>query len=296
MTVPAAMLTEYANNPTRIAHALRLTQRQAGDSAVATGDVFGFTEHDEPVTIGGVTYEDDQGLTATSIITSVGTDVGNLEITTLNDESLFTFADITGGLWNNADFLIFRYNWATPPSSMSDVHGLMAGTISQISIEGPILKIELRDVRQAIQQDIGNASIKTCRYRLGSTSVATGGFCMKDVSSSPFTRTATVTTAGQQTFTASGRTEVADYFGDGELEWLTGANTGQLVKIKSFASGVFTLVRPMFGTVVNGDTARVVVGCRKRFDEDCVGKFANGLNHGGEKDRRGLNNLTASPE
>jgi uncharacterized phage protein (TIGR02218 family) len=276
------MALDYTANPTYFAHALRLERHD--------GQVFGFTEHDMPAAM-DVVYTEDQGLTATSIMKTAGTDVGTLEITTLNDGSLFTLQDILGQVWRNAEFLIFRYNWA----NLGDgIDPLLAGTIGEIRILGTELKIELRDRRQALQQEIGNKITKTCRYRLGSTNILTGGFCLKDISGPIYTHTGSVTVAGQVTVTTT-LSAAVDFFGEGTLEWTSGENEGQVVKIGYFSGGVVQFSRPLFGLVQVGDAFIAVAGCRKRFTEDCVTKFANGINFGGEKDATGINTITASP-
>ena len=42
-----------------------------------------------------------------------GAAVDNLELTALDDGSIFTRPDVFGGLWRNAAFVIYRYNHAS---------------------------------------------------------------------------------------------------------------------------------------------------------------------------------------
>jgi uncharacterized phage protein (TIGR02218 family) len=83
-------------------------------------------------------------------------------------------------------------------------------------------------------------------------------------------------------FTDSSRAEAADFFGRGEVLWLTGNNAGLPFQIvKSFSSRQFTLFQPAYYTIQVGDTYQAIPGCRLRFTEDCIGKYSNGINHGG---------------
>lgn len=262
------------------------------------GAVYGFSDQQTAALIGGVTYAASM-LDISGIVIAANAAVGNLELTTLHDESVFTTADILGEVWENAAFLIFRYD-TTDLSAAVD--SLLAGTLGNIRLRDNTVVAELRDLRQYLQASVGAVSSKTCRYRLGSSDENDGGLCMIDLDGSPSLR-ATVTltqVTSNQVFRVSALSVADDWFGEGEIEWLTGANAGQMRKVKSFERGSpvvneFTLALPMFSTVGVGDTAIVTPGCRKRFLEDCVGKFGNGPNFGGEPHRKGTNDLTKPP-
>ncbi len=98
-------------------------------------------------------------------------------------------------------------------------------------------------------------------------------------------------------FADSSRTEPDDWFGEGEITWVTGDNTGLRTKVKDYSDtgGAYGLALPMFADVQVGDTYTAVPGCRKRLEEDCRDKFSNVLNFVGEPHRAGLNNLTSAP-
>lgn len=277
-SLPAALAAHIATRNTTLATALKITREDA--------QVYGFTSHDQDAVISGVTYSAQPGLDPTSIIIAANAAVGNLELTTLHDGSVFTSLDVFGGRWRNAAFVIFRYNWA----SLSDgIDTLLAGTFGEIELRQNRLVIELRDLRQYLQQPVGDASSKTCRARLGDAR------CRKSLAAFTFTGTLTGATSNQ-VFTDSGRGEADDYFGEGELTFTSGANNGLRAKVKSFSAGVFTLALPMPGTVAVGNTYSVIAGCRKRLAEDCRDKFDNVLNFVGEPHRKGLNNLTKSAQ
>lgn len=277
----SAYITHGLKSTTTFATGLKLVRQ---DSAV-----YGFTTHDVDDTIDGVVYNSDPGLEATSITIGSGGQVGNLELTTLHDGTLFTTIDLLGGIWRNAAFTIFRYNYA---NLTGGTNILLAGNLGEIAIKENSLIVELRDIRQYLQQMLGSPSSKTCRYRLGSTSRASGGLCMKDISAPPFTMPGTVTTLSTQSnFLASDRTEDDDFFGEGLLTWNTGNNAGQTMKIRYFSLTSFVLALPAYGAIELGDTFTAVVGCRK-FREICMSKFDNVLNFGGEPDRPTVDDVT----
>ena len=153
-TLPTALAAHYATGATTTAYGLRITRTD--------GDVFGFTSATESAVIDGVVYDAGQGLDIGSIVTSAGFAVDNLELTTLDDGSLFTHADVIGGRWQNAAFLIFRYNWA----SIGDgTEPIMAGTVGNVELRRGSIVAELRGLQQYLQQPIGNVTTRTCRAR-----------------------------------------------------------------------------------------------------------------------------------
>ncbi len=280
-SLPANLATHVAGRTTSLATALLITR--------VDGTVFGFTSHDRDDVVSGVTYRANPGLAVTSIEIAASPAVGNLELTTLHDGTVFTTADVFNGVWRNAAFTLFRYNWA----SISDgIDTLLTGTFGQVEIKLNAVVVELRDLRQYLQQPVGSASSKTCRYRLGSTDKNNGGLCLKDLTTFTYTGTLTGVTSNQ-VFQDTARAEAVNWFDEGEITFTSGANNGISAKIKSHAAdGTFTLALPLYGTVAVGDTYSVIAGCRKRLSEDCVTKFNNVLNFGGEPHRQGLNDLT----
>lgn len=274
----AGYLAHIAGSETTLAYALKITRRD--------GQVFGFTSHDQDVTISAVDYEAAQGLDVTGIVTTAGLGVDNLELTTLDDGSLFTLAQVLGGLWQGAAFVVFRYNWA---NTADGTEPLIAGTIGNVTMRSGMVVAELRGLQQYLQQNVGAVSSKTCRARLGDARCG--------VSLASWTHSGTVTTVtDRQVFRASAMAQAADYFGEGLLTWATGNNAALEMKVKVHASGGnFTLSLPMPAAIQVGDTFSVIAGCRKRLAEDCVTKFSNVLNFQGEPHRPGIDAITAIP-
>lgn len=256
-----------------LATGLRLLRRD--------GLALGFTSHDRDITISGQLYDSEAGLNVSNLVNTEGFAVDNLELSTLDDGVIFDAAEIFNGVWTNAKFFIIRYNWVTG----NKVENLMAGTIGEASVRRSTISIELRGLQQYLQQPIGSVSTKTCRARLGDSR------CGVDLG--PFTQTGTVTSVtSNYLFAATGRTEAADYFGEGLLEWLTGDNAGMRTKIRTHATGgVFTQALPTFRPIQAGDTFEVIAGCRKRL-EDCRDKFSNILRMVAEPHRPPIDQLT----
>jgi len=283
-TIPAGLASHLALGTTTLAEALLITRSDA--------QTFGYTSHDSDVSISGETYLADPGLLVKDIVTTAGAEVGNLEISTLNDGTLFTPADVYGGIWRNAEFYLFRYNFEAPEDG---VIPLLAGHFGEVRLLESMVTVELHDLRRWLQHSVGAASSRTCRYRFGSTTRANGGLCT--VSLGAITETGTLThVTSNRVFRDSSRAEAADYFGHGLLTFTSGPNAGQQVLIKDYdTNGTFTLHLPLWGAVAVGHTYSVIPGCRGRWEEDCLGKWNNLLNFGGEPHRKGINDITKAP-
>lgn len=286
-TIPIAIQTEADSGSMHLGFLLRM---QRDD-----GLVVGLTSAEDGVTIAGQRYQYTGGLDATSIVTRSGLAVDGTEMSTLNDGSIFVPNDVYAGYWRNAKFMLSRYLVENPNGGMEPIIG---GTIGDARIQDDMVVCELLAITQYLQQlTISEVTSKTCRYELGDDR------CAKDLTAFTFADVA-VTAAGQQAFTMAALTQDDDYFGNGVFAWQTGNNAGLRVRIKSFAAGVVTLMLPMFFPVQNGDTATLIAGCRKRHDRwignlsgvsDCLDKFDNVLNFGGEERLPGLDKITKTP-
>lgn len=276
--VPAGLLSNYQSDSPTVAWAIKITRTD--------DEVYGWTSADRDATIDAVIYESAPGLSVASFASSAGLAVDNSELTVLADDTIITRADILAGRWNNAAYLLFKYDW-TDVSAGEEV--ISAGFLGELHPRSGAYVAELRALQQYLQQPVGAASTKTCRARLGDA------MCMVDLGG--WTETGTITgVTSKQVFTDSSRTEADDYFGEGILTWTAGLNTGLSQKVKTYASDTFTLSLPMIFDVQIGDTYSVVAGCRKRLDEDCAAKFSNELNFQGEPHRPTVDELTSSPE
>lgn len=241
------------------------------------GTVLGWTQgRDATVTVDGVPTAlfSNPGFDLRSLVSTSGLSVDNTEAQVIAGADL-TRADILAKKWDGARVYLFRYDWTDPAAGIIPIK---RGSFGNFTPRLGEFVVEFRDLRQALQPNSTWVLQEGCRWRLGDAR------CGKNLAA--FTFNATVTAvASNYTFTASALTQAADYFGEGELTWTAGLNNGLSFKVKAFAAGVVTLAEFAVYDIDIGDTFTIVAGCRKRHEEDCVGKFDNGLNYGGEKDK-----------
>lgn len=310
-SIPAALQAHYDAGGTSVAHALVIQRTD--------GQLFGFTSHDLPFVLdvapwgydnAALAFDCKQGLTASTLECTAGLAVDNMELTTLDDGSLFERDEVLAGVWRNAAWRIFRYRWdVAVPTIANDVETLARGTVGEITLGATTIKVELRGLKQALQQPVGEVSTKTCRNRLGD------GRCKVDLE--PWTHAAVVTAVtDKRTFVLELLPVTPDpdpdadpedpppepvqpdplpddYLGEGVVTWTNGANANLSQKVRTYtAAGLVTLVLPMVMPIAVGDQITVVAGCRKRLLEDCRDKFANVLNFRGEPHRPTTDALT----
>jgi uncharacterized phage protein (TIGR02218 family) len=170
------------------------------------------------------------------------------------------------------------------------VEYLLAGNVGEVTVQDADIVAELRDLRQYLQQPVGDSSSKTCRARLGDSR------CTKSLVALTYTGSITHVTS-TEVFRDSARAEAADWFGEGEIEFTSGDNAGVRRKIHTHAAdGTFTVAVPYYAPVQVGDAYTAIAGCRRRLEEDCKLKHNNVVNFVGEPHRRGLNDLMKKGE
>ncbi|TIU02340.1 MAG: DUF2163 domain-containing protein [Mesorhizobium sp.] len=83
----------------------------------------------------------------------------------------------------------------------------------------------------------------------------------------------------RRTILASGITVAADYFGEGFITFQTGANAGDVRRVKSDnGTGTLVIHQAAYDDIGVGDTFEALVGCRHRRVEDCITKHDNANN------------------
>ncbi len=88
-------------------------------------------------------------------------------------------------------------------------------------------------------------------------------------------------TNDQRSFYSGNLGQDASVFVGGTVEWVTGANTGKLMEIKSVSGGLLTLYLPMNYEIAVGDEFIATPGCTKKLFT-CRDTYNNVLNFRGE--------------
>jgi uncharacterized phage protein (TIGR02218 family) len=272
--VPIALQTTIDAGKTRFVWGLRIVR--------SDDEYFAITSATRPKTVDtDTTYE--TGLDVQSIVSSAGFAVDNTELQIIDVDEL-TRASIIAGRWDAAAFTLSLFDWSQPTAGEIVV---MTGAVGQIRPRHGHFVTELRDLRQALQQDTTDVVQPDCRYRFGDAK------CALDITGPPFTVAKTVgTVTSRYVFSAPG-TEIDDYFGAGEVLFTSGLNIGLRFLVSAYASATdtFTLALPTPFTITPGDTFTAIAGCRK--NPDACKAHGNYLNYGGEPDKARIDKLLA---
>lgn len=229
--------------------------------------VFGFTSLDRNLVIDGITYLAASGFMASSMAASADLAVQNMDLSGILDSDAIREQDLIEGRWDGAFVEVFEVNYAD--LTMGKMI-LCSGTLGNVTAGALSFSAEMRGLTQQMQQGVGEVFTPACATDFGSAR------CGLAIASYTFAGTVTTVSATEnaRSFSASALVQASDYFGGGYVHWLTGANAGLRMEVRSFAATAIMLVLPMANAIALGDTFEAIAGCRKR-PEDCKTKFAS---------------------
>lgn len=267
-TISIELAEHYAQETTTLARLWKIVRRD--------GEVFGFTDHDEPIVYDGVTYAVSSVFDMSAVSTRSELNVDSLEAKGILAQTGITAADIEAGLWDAAQVTMMEVNYE---DLTQGANVLRFGDAGEIRREGNQFVGEVRGLMQYLQNTIGRVVTANCPYDLGDTS------CKVDLEALRVSGGVTTATSTRQ-FTDNSRAEATDYFTFGVVTWTAGANAGLSMEVKRFTTGgIFELQLDMPYPVEVDDEYTVVPGCNKvgRLG-DCKLKYDNYVNFGGFED------------
>jgi len=260
-----ALKTHLATGATTLATCWRITRRD--------GFVLGFTDHDRALSFDGTAFIPDSGASGSAMSSSADLGVDNSDIEGALSADALSADDMAAGRYDGARVEVFRVNWADTDQRVL----LKTGVIGEVRRDGAAFKAELRGISHHLSQTIGRVYQRLCDVNVGSAA------CGVDLDD-PQYKTAGAVTAlrDSQSFIADGFEIFADsWFAHGLLTWVTGANAGLSVHIKTQTSnGAVALWLPAGADIAIGDQFTATAGCDKRF-ETCRTKFSNAINFRG---------------
>jgi uncharacterized phage protein (TIGR02218 family) len=281
--IDATLQAHLASCATTVCHAWQIIRRDKVR--------FAFTDHDQPVKFGDITFEANSGLGAKALAQTTGLSVDNTEaIGALNDASLRE-DEIEQGRFDGAEVKAWLVNWAKP-----EEHWLQfRGTIGEILRVDGVFRAELRGLTEALNRPLGRVYQKPCTAVLGDKQ------CRLGLQNAAFFANLTVQShEGGRVFTWEDLGGFdAGWFARGRLDVLDGPAAGLwgLIKHDRFdgTSRVIELWEPIRGAVAEGTAVKLIAGCDKRL-QTCRLKFNNIRNFQGFPDLPGEDFLLAVPK
>ena len=237
---------------------------------LADGRVFGFTDHDQPLTVDGLTYQPETGFLGSDLGSRLGLAVDTQEVEGALSSAVITADDLALGLWDDATVELVLVDW----SDVATRTTLRKASIGEVSRTGTAFRAELRGLTHRLNQEQGRIYQRVCDAVVGD------GRCGVNLDASANRGDGTVTAVSEnRTVTASGLGDyAAGWFTGGTLLWLTGDNAGGSVEVRTHTrkSGVATLTiwQEAAAAIAVSDTFRVYAGCDKTF-ATCKDKFDN---------------------
>jgi len=250
------------------------------------GAVFGATDHDAAIVVGGVTYEPVNGLKPATFESSNRLAPGKAVAEGAISAEFISEADLDAGLWDGACVDVWRVDWAAPQHRVC----IWSGRLSEVTRRGAAFTAELVSLKADLERPIGRVYARSCDAEVGDAR------CGADLSGPAFRGEGVVVAVlGSKRFEASGLDSFDEsWFAGGVVTWSSGANAGAKGRVVRHAGGEIELAAGPRYSIEIGDAFAVTAGCDKSF-ASCGAKFANRDNFRGFPHMPGAGAVLAGP-
>ena len=204
------------------------TRAQCWFVSLDDGRTFAFTDHDEDITIGPVTYLSSIGFIPSAIDRNTELSAANQQLSGIIDNDLITQSDLRSGAWDGARVDIIEVDWQTSVQ----LRKLMSGFLGEGSVVGLAYSVGLNRSESELQKPRGRTVKLRCDADLGDSRCG--------VTLTPDATTVT-TVNSLLSFDDSALVKPDGLYNSGKIEWLTGANAGTTFDVKLYTSGLNTV-------------------------------------------------------
>ena len=243
------------------------------------GVVFGYTDHDMPLTVDGQTYLPAPGIKRTTLTATSDDRVSNQEFASAWVDA--PEADLLAGLFDNAEVETMHCSWRTPSFGTFTVDKGNLGVI-QWTADG--FRGDVQSHMRQLTRNIAFTYTASCRHQLFSQFQPFKiGACTLNKASFTFPAAVASVVTDKLIFTVTGLAQADGFCSAGTLTWTTGANAGTTSPVKKHTVGgnvQIELFLPTPHAIVAGDNFDITAGCDKTFGT-CKNKFNNVVNFGG---------------
>jgi uncharacterized phage protein (TIGR02218 family) len=236
-----------------------------------------FTDHDSALIINSETFMPAGSFNASARQKTSGLNAHNLELVGVLDNAAITHEDLRAGRYREAKITEYIVDWRYP----------WAGTImttvwwlGDSTFEDGQWNAKVEGITRWFGQAVGRVYGRLCDANLGD---ARCKFNLAPVTISPATVGTVDTSFPRKRFRSAGLIgDPVDYFANGKVTWITGANAGLALEVKSFnnTTGELTLYLSAPFNIVVGDTYSLIPGCDHNLST-CHDRFDNVVNFRG---------------
>ena len=231
-----------------------------------TGSPIYLTDHPRDLVMSGHTYLSTAGYQFTGQSATAGFSPASVDIEGIAGASGLSRAAVGSGLFDGARCYVFATSWAAP---VEDQEPVVAGIFGKATLLDHRFQIGGVSLIDALNQTVGQTYGAQCPKLFCGTEYAG---CGVSLAANTVTGTLSIVTSASVFYSAA-RTEAADTFGAGTIQFTSGPNAGlRALEIKSFAGGVITTFEPFYYLPVAGNAYSMVRGCRKRLS-DCQARW-----------------------
>lgn len=251
--IDTALQDHLDSGATTMCYCWRITRKD--------GQVTGYTEHDNDLTVDGTPFIAEGGFTASMAQQALGLSVDNMELVGGFNLLHISEDDILAGLYHDAEVEVMHVNWQDPTQFMI----IMVGNLGEMSRNGIEFTAELRSLSHRLNQKIGRTFLRTCDAvfcDVGEVDVR----CR--LNAVDHTETGTVATVlSRSGFTSNDLPGAGGQFSRGVITWITGANAGATADVrrqtKSGGAIAFDNWTTLAFDIQPGDSFSVLSGCKQ---------------------------------
>ncbi|MEM6536386.1 MAG: DUF2163 domain-containing protein [Pseudomonadota bacterium] len=244
------------------------------------GVIVGFTDHDRPIKVDGVTFDPDGGADGAALSSSADLSIDNVEIAGAFRSDRLSAEDLRAGRYDGARVETYLADWRTPSLRVR----MAVATLGETVEAGGRFQAELRGLAHDLSRTVGRVYQRDCDAIVGDAR------CGVDLSGSQYKGNGTVTAViDESRFYASGLNSFeTGWFSGGVVTWTAGGNAGLTAHVQSHAApstaggtaARIALWLPAGQSISIGDGFDVTAGCARNSDT-CVQKFNNLINFRG---------------
>jgi len=243
------------------------------------GQIYGYTDHDLPLTVDSQLYVPAPGIKRTSLTTTTDDRVSNQEFASAWVDA--PEEDLLAGLFDDAVVETMLCSWDHPEYGTFTVDKGSLGVI-QWTADG--FRGDVQSHMRQLTRNIAFTYTASCRHQLFSTfGPHKLGACTINKASYTFPGAVSVVSTDKLIFEVSGLTQADGFCSAGTITWSTGANVGVVSPVKKHTVGAVTTIELFLPTPYSievGDNFDITAGCDKTF-ATCKNKFNNVVNFGG---------------
>jgi uncharacterized phage protein (TIGR02218 family) len=262
-TLPPGLQAHLDSGSTTLAQCWRITLK--------SGERLGFTDHDRALVFDGTTFEASAGFTGSSIESTTGLSVDNMEAEGALQSTRLDEARLKAGDFDHAAIEIWRVNW----QDVSQRVLLRKGHLGEVAYGDGAFKAEVRGLSHLLSQQKGRLYQFGCDAELGD------GRCGVALNTATFSDAGVVVSVEAAAVVLSGIAFLDDWATRGRLVFTASGksvgvkrqrNVGALTRVELWQALPFS--------VLVGDAVTLVAGCDKQFST-CKTKFVNAANFRG---------------